>query len=174
MDRPTDRPTDGKTLLQRCVDASKNKVLSLCLENGRCLGYNAPVSLQDDVYMMFNKIKKLNEQDQLSIMQREVKFKKLLFFELPSDYPLLKQYNVTANIMFTNLLALHVVEENNQVTVSVEDIYEITENLTLPTSKPKQKTKESANKVATSFADLDWPPKEEKFVITFDEKEWNL
>ena len=46
--------------------------------------------------------------------------------------------------------------------------------ITLPTSKPKQKTKESANKVATSFADLDWPPKEEKFVITFDEKEWNL
>ena len=142
------------------MDASKNKVLSLCLENGR-----RPVYLQDDVYMMFNKIKKLSEQDQLSIMQREVKFKKLLFFELPSDYPLLKQYNVTANIMFTNLLALHVVEENNQVTVSVEDIYEITENLTLPISKPKQKTKESANKVA---------PKEEKFVITFDEKEWNL
>ena len=121
--------------------------------------------------MMFNKIKKLSEQDQLSIMQREVKFKKLLFSELPSDYPLLKQYNVNFKVMFTNLL---VVEENNQVTVSVEDIYEITEHLTLPTSKPKQKTKESANKVATSFADLDWPPKEEKFVITFDEKEWNL
>ena len=91
------------------MDASKNKVLSLYLENGR-----RPVYLQDDVYMMFNKIKKLNEQDQLSIMQREVKFKKLLFFELPSDYPLLKQYNVTANVMFTNLLALHVVKTENQ------------------------------------------------------------
>ena len=44
----------------------------------------------------------------------------------------------------------------------------------LPYMLSKQKTKESANKVATSFADLDWPPKEEKFVITFDEKELNL
>ena len=143
------------------MDASKNKVLSLCLENGR-----RPVYLQDDVYMMFNKIKKLSEQDQLSIMQREVKFKKLLFSELPSDYPLLKQYNVNFKVMFTNLL---VVEENNQVTVSVEDIYEITEHLTLPTSKPKQKTMESANKVATSFADVDWPL-EEEFVITLNER----
>ena len=47
-------------------EQSKNKLLSLCLENGRRLGYNAPVSSQDDVNMMFNKIQKFSEKDQLS------------------------------------------------------------------------------------------------------------
>ena len=34
--------------------------------------------------------------------------------------------------MFQNLLALHAVDESNQESVSVEDIYDITESLTLP------------------------------------------
>merc|ERR1711946_42642 len=54
---------------------------------------------------MFNKIQKLGEHDQLSIMRREIKLKKILFSELPSNYPLFKQYNITANNMFQNLLA---------------------------------------------------------------------
>ena len=69
-------------------EQSKNKVLSLCLENGRRLGFNSPVSSQEDVNMMYNKVKKLSEQDQLSIMRQEIKFKKILFSELPPDYPL--------------------------------------------------------------------------------------
>ena len=60
-------------------EQSKNKVLSLCLENGRRLGFNFPVSSQEDVNMMYNKVKKLSEQDQLSIMRREIKFKIFLF-----------------------------------------------------------------------------------------------
>lgn len=116
-------------------EQSKNKLLSLCLENGRRLGFNAPVSSQNDVYKMYNKIQKLAEPDQLSIMRREIKFKKLLFSELPANYPLFKQYNITAKHMFQNLLALHAVDESNQESVSVEDIYDITESLTLPVKK---------------------------------------
>lgn len=153
-------------------EQSKNKLLSLCLENGRRLGFNAPVSSQDDVYKMYNKLQKLGEQDQLSIMRREIKFKKLLFSELPSNYPLFKQYNITAKTMFQNLLALHAVEESNQESVSVEDIYNITESLTLPVRK--QKTKQSVSAQEPSVADLEWPPQEEEFVITLDEDDWNL
>ena len=39
---------------------------------------------------MYNKIKRLSEQDQLSIMRRGVKFKKLLFSDLPSDFKLFR------------------------------------------------------------------------------------
>ena len=100
-------------------EQSKNKILSLCLENGRRLGFNAPVSSQEDVNRMYNKIQKLSEQDQVAIMTREIKFKKLLFSELPTDYPLFKQYNITAKIMYQNLLALHAVDESNQESISV-------------------------------------------------------
>lgn len=152
-------------------EQSKNKLLSLCLENGRRLGFNAPVSSQNDVYKMYNKIQKLAEPDQLSIMRREIKFKKLLFSELPANYPLFKQYNITAKHMFQNLLALHAVDESNQESVSVEDIYDITESLTLPV---KKQTKKSASIQEPTVADLEWPPQEEEFVITLDEDEWNL
>ena len=152
-------------------EQSKNKLLSLCLENGRRLGFNAPVSSQNDVYKMYNKIQKLAEPDQLSIMRREIKFKKLLFSELPANYPLFKQYNITAKPMFQNLLALHAVDESNQESVSVEDIYDITESLTLPV---KKQTKKSASIQEPTVADLEWPPQEEEFVITLDEDEWNL
>lgn len=155
-------------------EQAKNKVLSLCLENGRRLGFNAPVSSQEDVNMMYSKIQKLNEQDQLSIMRREIKFKKFFFSELPPDYPLFKQYNITAKLMLQNLLALHVVENNNQESISVEDIYEVTESLILPMAKPKQRTKAPKVCQEPSVADLEWPPEEEEFVITLDEEEWNL
>lgn len=123
---------------------------------------------------MYNKIQKLNEQDQLLIMRREVKFKKLLFSELPSDYPLFKQYNITAKLMYQNLLALHVVDKSNQASILVEDIYEVTECLTLPMGKQRQKNKEPTDQQAPSVANLEWPPEEEEFVITLNEQEWNL
>ena len=50
----------------------KVKLLSLYLQNGKQLGYTAPVSSQENVNKMYNKIQKLNEQDQLSIMRQEV------------------------------------------------------------------------------------------------------
>ena len=155
-------------------EQSKNKILSLCLENGRRLGFNDPVSSHEDVDRLYNKIQKLSEQDQLSIMRREIKLKKLLFSDLPTDYPLFKQYNITAKIMYQNLLALHVVEDMNQVSISVEDIYEVTECLTLPMGKQKRKTKGPSDDLVPSMADLEWPPEEEEFVIALDEQEWNL
>ena len=56
-------------------EQTKNKALALCMENGKRPKYNAPVSSQEDVNKMYNKIQRLSEQDQLSIMRREVKFK---------------------------------------------------------------------------------------------------
>ena len=40
-------------------EQSKNKLLSLCLENGRCFGFNSPVSSQEDVKKMYKKIQNL-------------------------------------------------------------------------------------------------------------------
>ena len=76
--------------------------------------------------------------------------------------------------MFQNLLALHVVEDTHQESISVEDIYEVTECLILPLGKPKQRTKAPSDCHEPSVADLEWPPEEEEFVITLDEEEWNL
>ena len=103
-------------------EQTKNKALALCMENGKRFKYNAPVSSQEDVNKMYNKIQRLSEQDQLSIMRREVKFKKLLFSDLPSDFKLFRQHNISAKIMYQNLLQLHAVDESNQETIFVEDI----------------------------------------------------
>ena len=84
---------------------------------------------------MYKKIQKLSKEDQLSIMKREIKLKKLLFCELPPDYPLFRQYNIAPDLMFNNLLALHVVEESNQESISVKNIYKITKSLSLCLSK---------------------------------------
>ena len=46
-------------------EQSKNKLLSLCIENGRKFRYDAPVSSQDDVNKLYARIQKLGEQDQL-------------------------------------------------------------------------------------------------------------
>jgi hypothetical protein len=75
---------------------------------------------------MFDKIRKLGEPDQLSIMQREMKLKKLIFSELPLDFVLLKQYNISSKQMFSNLLALHTVDPEHEVTISVDDIFKVT------------------------------------------------
>ena len=61
-------------------EQTKNKAMSLCADNGKKFKYNALVSSQEDVNTMYNKIQKLSEQDQQSILRREIKFKKLLFF----------------------------------------------------------------------------------------------
>ena len=56
-------------------EQSKNKLLAQCMENGRKHKYIAPLSSQTDVKKCYERIKKLNEQDQL------FKFKKALFSE---------------------------------------------------------------------------------------------
>ena len=76
--------------------------------------------------------------------------------------------------MSSNRSTLHVVEDMNQVSISVEDIYEVTECLTLPMGKQKRKTKGPSDDLVPSMADLEWPPEEEEFVIALDEQEWNL
>ena len=149
------------------------------MENGKRPKYNAPVSSQEDVNKMYNKIQRLSEQDQLSIMRREVKFKKLLFSDLPSDFKLFRQHNISAKIMYQNLLQLHAVDESNQETISVEDIYEITETLsTINLGRPKGNSRNPSNVSPSSnsnlVANLEWPPHEEEFVITLDEDGWNL
>ena len=58
---------------------SKNKLLSQRVRNGRDFKYNAPLFSEDDVNMMFAKIQKLSEEDQLSLMRKEVKFRKMVF-----------------------------------------------------------------------------------------------
>ena len=160
-------------------EQTKNKALALRMENGKRFKYNAPVSSQEDMNKMHNKIQRLSEQDQLSIMRREVKFKKLLFSDLPSDFKLFRQHNISAKIMYQNLLQLHAVDESNQETISVEDIYEITETLsTINLGRPKGKSRNPSQVSPLSdsnlIADLEWPPHEEEFIITLDEDGWNL
>ena len=59
-------------------------------------------------------------------MRREAKFKKAMFSEMPTDFILFKQYNISAKQMYQNLLALHSVDSSHQEVVSVEDIYAVT------------------------------------------------
>ena len=156
-------------------EQGKNKLLSQCLENGKKFKYDAPVSSQNDVNKLFTKIQGLNESDQLSIMRREVKFKKLVFSELPPDFVLFKQYNITAKQMYQNLLALHSVDNSNQEVISVEDIYEITDSLDkVYFDKRTKKSKTTTQAPAETVADLQWPPQDEEFVVTLNEGGWAL
>ena len=52
-------------------EQSNNKLLAQCIENGRKFKYNAPVTSQDDVKLMFAKIQKLKEEDKLVLMRKQ-------------------------------------------------------------------------------------------------------
>ena len=127
-------------------EQSKNKLLAQCIENGGKFK-NAPVTSQDDVKLMFAKIQKLKEEDKLVLMRKEIKFKKMVFSELPTDFVMFKQYNITASKMFQNLMALHAVDPANQESISVEDIYEVTDALaSLPSlHRPKASRKKQSS-----------------------------
>ena len=103
-------------------EQSKNKLLAQCIENGKKHKYKAPLSSQADVKKCFDRIKKLSEKDQLSVLRVEVKFKKVMFSEMPSDFVYFKQFNISAKQMYENLLALHAVDPTNQAIIIVEDI----------------------------------------------------
>ena len=79
--------------------------------------------------------------------------------------------------MYQNLLKLHAVDEVNQETISVEDIYEITDTLStlnIGKSKGKSNSPTEPTSSSNSVGDLEWPPHDEDFVITLDEEGWNL
>ena len=77
-------------------DMAKNKLISLCVQNGTKHKNIAPLSSQVEVKKCYDRIKKLSEQDQLAILRREVKLKKTLFSEMPSDFVFFKYYNIIA------------------------------------------------------------------------------
>ena len=103
-------------------DMAKNKLISLCVQNGTKHKYIAPLSSQAEVKKCYDRIKKLSEQDQLAILRREVKLKKALFSEMSSDFVYFKQKNITAKRMYENFLALYMVDPSDQEIITVEDI----------------------------------------------------
>ena len=112
-------------------EQSKNKLLAECAENGRNHKYIALFSSQTDAKKCYKRIKKLNEQDQLSILEKEVEFKKALFSEMPCDFVYFKQYHISAKLMYENLLALNTVDPSNQEVITVEDIYLLVYSLSI-------------------------------------------
>ena len=161
-------------------EQAKNKLLSQCIENGTQFNFNVPVSSQKDVHLMFSKIQKLSEKDKLTIMRREVKFKKMMFSELPPDFVLFKQQNITAAKMFQNLLALHAVDPAHQETISMEDIYDVTDTvatllaLDLTTTKAKRSGKLGQQSDLGALVDLEWPLCEEEFFTALEEEGWRV
>ena len=72
----------------------------------------------------------------------------MVYSELPADFVLFKQYNITAAKMYQNLLALHAVDPANQETISVKDIYEVTDALaSLRSLEPIKPSKKQTKKV---------------------------
>ena len=112
------------------------------------------------------------------LMRKEVKFKKMVYSELPADFVLFKQYNITATKMYQNLLALHANDPANQETISVKDIYEVTNALaSLPSLEPIKPSKKQTKKVQEKsgmMTDLEWPPSEEEFIVSLEEGGWRL
>ena len=72
--------------------------------------------------------------------------------------------------MYQNLLQLHSDDKSKQETVSVEDIYDITESLSTPgkCKAIKFSLRESSSE-ASLEVDIIWPPHEEDFITTLDE-----
>ena len=77
-------------------EQSKNKLITQCAVNGRKHNYHGPLTSEDDVNLMFAKIQKFIERDKLSLIRKEIKVKKLIFLELPKDFVLFKQYNISS------------------------------------------------------------------------------
>ena len=79
--------------------------------------------------------------------------------------------------MYQNLLSLHAVDANNQESISVEEIYEITDSLTtlsLAGHTKRSRASSQSTTIPETMADLQWPPQEDEFVITLEEDGWKL
>ena len=82
--------------------------------------------------------------------------------------------------MFQNLLALHAVDPAHQETISMEDIYDVTDTLaTLPaldptTTKAKRSGKLGQQSDLGALVDLEWPLCEEEFLIALEKKGWHV
>ena len=158
---------------------SKQECKKLVFSRLPALKRKAPTMHQWPYKLIFAKIQKLGEQDKLALMQKEIKFKKMVFSELPSDFALFKQFGITASKMFQNLMALHAVDPTNQEFISVEDIYEVTDVLASLASlhRPKANKKrqpQSAEVAQETLADLEWPPQEEEFVVALEADGWRI
>ena len=153
-------------------DMAKNKLISLCVQNGTKHKYIAPLSSQAEVKKCYDRIKKLSEADQLAILRQEVKLKKALFSEMPNDFVYFKQYNITAKQMYENLLALHTVDPSDQEVITVEDVYVASESV--GTQSANKQAKRSRVPVEEPLRDFNWPLQEEEFVAILQEDGWNL
>ena len=54
------------------------------------------------------------------------RIKKVVFSELPGDFVLFKQCNISAKQTYQKLFALHFVDATDQDVISVKDIYAVT------------------------------------------------
>ena len=112
-------------------------------------------------------------------MRKEVKLKKMIFSQLPADFVLFKQYNLSSSQMYKNLLDLHAVDPANQETVSKADIYVATDDLSvnpsLTASKTKKKIREAqVDTSETSLVEAEWPPHDEEFIVSLEEDGWSI
>ena len=128
---------------------------------------------------LYAQIHKLSEQAQLSVIWREIKFKKVVFSELPNEFILFKQFNISAKKMYQNLLALYSVDASHQEVIPVEDIYAITnsmDSLSMRKQGKGKRPKDNADSQdqSSTMSDLQWPLQEEDFVIMLQEEGWSL
>ena len=104
-------------------------------------------------------------------MRKEIKFKKLVFLELPKDFIVFKQYNLSSSKIYQNLLALHSVKSAHQENISVEDIYEIAEWFF---SSPALQKKSQGEKILPAVepneapANLKWLPWGGEFLVALE------
>ena len=136
-------------------DMTKNKLISLCVQNETKHKYIPPLSSQAEVKKCYDRIKKLSEQDQLAILRREVKLKKALFSKMPSDFVYFKQYNITGKQMYKNLLALHMVDPSDQEIITVEVIYVASESV--GNQSANKQAKRSRAPAEEPLRDFSWP-----------------
>ena len=124
-----------------------------------------------EVKKCYDRIKKLSEANQLTILRQEVKLKNTLFSEMLYDFVCFKQYNTTVKQMYENLLALHTVDPSDKEVITVEDVYVTSESV--GTQSANKQAKRSWVPVEEHLRDFNWPLQEE-FVVTFQEDGWNL
>ena len=75
--------------------------------------------------------------------------------------------NISAKLMYENLLALNTVDPSNQEVITVKDIYVASESAGVQSKRSRETSEEP-------LGDFIWPLEEEEFVITLQEDGWSL